>query len=219
MSRHHTASPGKYPDRSEARPARTWSGTTPGKPTIRHGVTVHPRGLGKPSHRVSKRRDFWNYRAGVMSGPPNGPDITPPEEKRESRAKERRVEPTSTHAGYFAPEASGRDGRRSALEYHPCGYGFSRHAAAVMIAATRQALDAARLMAAITADAGVRHRLSASHRNGGTLQPAETEATRAAHNVGPRPPASYAKDPPTPPRYSAPASAYRNTPAPRTHRC
>ena len=53
-----------------------------------------------------------------------------------------------------------------------------------MIAATRQALDAARLMAAITADAGVRHRLSASHRNGGTLQPAETGATSAAHNGG-----------------------------------
>ena len=107
MSRHHTASPGKYPDRSEARPARTWSSTTPGKHTIRHGVTVHPRGLGKPTHRVSKRRDFWNYRAGVMSAPPHGPDSTPSEEKRESGPKREDSEPTSTHAGVSASGSGG----------------------------------------------------------------------------------------------------------------
>jgi len=186
LSRHHTASPAKYPDRSEARPARTWSGTTPGKHTIRHGVTVHPRGLGKPTHRVSKRRDFWNRKSGVMSGPPNGPDSTPSEERKPGQREKTLSQPQTTPAfplrdpvAMLPSECAGipplwlrllparrcrhacRQERRAPLSRHPP------------------------LLPAITAYAGLRHRLSASHRNGGTLQPAETEATRAAHNVGP----------------------------------
>ena len=53
-------------------------------------------------------------------------------ERREKKTQhKRKPDKENTHTistpAHLTPEAGGRDGRRSALEYHPCGYGFSRH--------------------------------------------------------------------------------------------